>query len=136
LPQLALGRGAGGKGEIVTISFRIPTTLVFLVACVIVKQPAAAMDFSIKKLSDGDQFVLAKGEIVAGDAERLQVALRSLGRNRFGNKEIALESGGGLVAEAFKMVRLMDQGESVNIRSNGSSVRLGMRSDRLLGGRA
>jgi len=67
------------------------------------------MDFSIKQLSDGDQFVLAKGEIVAGDAERLRVALRSLGRNRYGHKELALESGGGLVAEALKMVALMDQ---------------------------
>jgi hypothetical protein len=94
----------------VTILFRILTTLAFLVGSfVIVRQTAAAMDFSIKQLSDGDQFVLAKGEIVAGDAERLRVALRSLGRNRYGDKEIALESGGGLVAEAFKMIALMDQ---------------------------
>jgi hypothetical protein len=70
---------------------------------------AAAMEFSTKRLSDGDRFVLAKGEIVDGDTERLRTALQSLGRNRFGNKELALESGGGLVAEALKMVALMDQ---------------------------
>ena len=76
---------------------------------VMIMETGMAMDFSSKQLSDGDQFVLAKGEIVAGDAERLRVALRSLGRNRYGNKEVALESGGGLVAEALKMVSLMDQ---------------------------
>jgi hypothetical protein len=81
----------------------------FVGSFVIVMQTAMAMDFISKQLSDGDQFVLAKGEIVAGDAERLRVALRSLGRNRYGNKELALESGGGLVAEALKMVALMDQ---------------------------
>jgi hypothetical protein len=69
---------------------------------------AAAMDFSTKQLSDGDRFVLAKGEIVDGDTERLRIALQSVARNRYGNKEMALESGGGLVAEALKMVALMD----------------------------
>jgi hypothetical protein len=67
------------------------------------------MDFSTKQLSDGDRFVLAKGEIVDGDTERLRIALQSVGRNRYGNKEMALESGGGLVAEALKMVALMDE---------------------------
>jgi hypothetical protein len=70
---------------------------------------AWAMEFSTQKLSDGDHFVLAKGEIVAGDAERLRVALQSVGRNRYGNKEMALDSGGGLVGEALKMVALMDK---------------------------
>jgi hypothetical protein len=72
------------------------------------KRTASAMDFSTKQLSDGDRFVLARGEIVDGDTERLRVVLQSVGRNRYGNKEMALESGGGLVAEAFKMVALMD----------------------------
>ncbi len=67
---------------------------------------AAAMDFSTKQLSDGDRFISAKGEIVDGDTERLRIALQSVGRNRYGNKEMALESGGGLVAEALKMVAL------------------------------
>ena len=73
------------------------------------KRTAAAMDFSTKQLSDGDSFVLAKGEIVVGDTERLRIALQSVRRKRFGNKELALESGGGLVAEALKMVELMDR---------------------------
>jgi len=64
----------GGEGEIVIILFRLLTTLAFLVGSpAIVKQTAAAMDFSIKQLSDGDQFVFAKGEIVAGDAERCEL---------------------------------------------------------------
>jgi hypothetical protein len=67
------------------------------------------MDFSTQQLSDGDHFVLAKGEIVAGDTERLRIALQSVGRNRYGNKEMPLESGGGLVGEALKMVALMDE---------------------------
>jgi gag-polyprotein putative aspartyl protease len=66
------------------------------------------MDFSTKRAPDGDLFVSAKGEIVEGDTERLRIALDSVGRNRYGNKEMALESGGGLVAEALKMVALMD----------------------------
>jgi hypothetical protein len=70
---------------------------------------ATAMDFSTKQAPDGDRFVLAKGEIVDGDAERLRIALQSVGRNRYGNKEMALESGGGLVAEALKMVAVMDE---------------------------
>jgi hypothetical protein len=70
---------------------------------------AGAMDFSIKQAPDGDRFVLAKGEIVGGDAERLRIALQSVGRNRYGNREMALESGGGSVAEALKMVALMDE---------------------------
>jgi hypothetical protein len=70
---------------------------------------AAAMDFFTKQLSDGDRFILAKGEIVDGDTERLRFALQSVGRNRYGNKELALESGGGLVAESLKMVALMDE---------------------------
>jgi hypothetical protein len=110
-PHLTLGAEVLAiRGKIVPILFRILATMAFLIALfVIVEQTAVAMEFSIKQLSDGDQFVFAKGEIVAGDAERLRGALRSLGRNRYGHKELALESEGGLVAEALRMVALMDQ---------------------------
>lgn len=70
---------------------------------------AAAMDFSIQRLPDGFHMVSAKGLIVAGDSERLRTALRSADRDRYGNANIALNSGGGLVAEALAMAALMDQ---------------------------
>jgi hypothetical protein len=97
---------------ILALKRAVPIIHLILGVCVIVaawSNYAAAMDFSTKQLSDGDRFVLAKGEIVDGDTERLRIALQSVGRNRYGNKELALESGGGLVAEALKMVALMDK---------------------------
>jgi hypothetical protein len=96
----------------VAISFRILLCAVVLGTAglsFLGRQTATAMDFSIQQLSDGDHFVLAKGEIVPGDTERLRMALESVGRNRYGNKEIALESGGGMVSEALNMVALMDE---------------------------
>lgn len=95
-----------------TISFRILLTFVLVlgtVATFLEKQTAAAMDFSTQRLPDGDHYVLAKGEIVAGDIERLRVTLRSMERDRYGNKAMALDSGGGLVTEALKIVGLMDE---------------------------
>jgi hypothetical protein len=96
-----------------TISFRCLIFVLVLetVVTMVGKQTAAAMDFSIQQAPDGgDHFVLAKGEIVAGDTERLRIVLRSVGhRNRYGDKEMALDSDGGLVVEALKMVALMDQ---------------------------
>ena len=52
---------------------------------------------------------MAKGKITAGDADRLDVALRSADRDRWGNKGIGLWSPGGSVAESFAMVRVMDR---------------------------
>jgi len=71
--------------------------------------PAAAMTFSTSVSSDGKRFVLAKGEIVEGDAGRLGIALQSADRNSFGNKIVALDSSGGSVMEAFLMVEVMDR---------------------------
>jgi hypothetical protein len=86
----------------VTISFRIVLGLVLVAgptATFLQSTAAAAMDFSTKRLPDGDYFVLAKGEIIAGDLERLRVALRTVGRDRYGNLAMALDSGGGLVSQ-------------------------------------
>jgi hypothetical protein len=97
---------------ILALKRAVPIIHLALGFCVIVaawSDYAAAMDFSTKRAPDGDLFVSAKGEIVEGDTERLRIALQSVGRNRYGNKEMALESSGGLVAEALKMVALMDQ---------------------------
>ena len=48
--------------------------------------PAGAMDFSIFTLPQGLRVVIAKGEIVAGDAEHLRVVLQSVERDQWGNK--------------------------------------------------
>jgi hypothetical protein len=60
---------------------------------------AAAMDFSTQLLPDRDRYVLAKGEIIAGDAERLRFALKAVERDRYGNNAMALDSAGGLVGD-------------------------------------
>ena len=98
------------KEGIVTISFRSLIFVFILVfaGSLVGEQTARGMDFTINQASDGHRFVLAKGEIIAGDTERLRIALRSIGRNRYGDKEMALDSGGGLVVEALNMVALMD----------------------------
>ena len=70
---------------------------------------AAAMDFSIKALPDGFRMVSAKGAIVSGDTERLRVFLQFADRDRWGTKDIALDSPGGSVDEALSMAALMDR---------------------------
>ena len=67
------------------------------------------MEFEIIRVPDGQRLVMAKGQIAAGDADRLAVALQSADRDRWGNKGIGLWSPGGSVAEAFAMVRVMDR---------------------------
>jgi hypothetical protein len=71
------------------------------------------MEFQIIKAPDGQRIVVAIGEIVPGDAQRLASALQSANRDRWGNKGLFLWSPGGSVAEAFAMVSVMDR-ERVN----------------------
>lgn len=71
--------------------------------------PASAMDFSTVTAPDGLRIVSGKGPILAGDAERLVVALRGADRDAFGNKRLALNSVGGQVGEALSMVVVMDR---------------------------
>jgi hypothetical protein len=89
-------------------------TLLFRIAvahlCVVgLFAPAMAMDFSVVRMPDGLRVVLANGEIIAGDADRLRVALQSADRDKFGNKNIALNSPGGSVEAALSIVKVMDQ---------------------------
>lgn len=70
---------------------------------------AMAMEFVIRTADDGAPMLIARGPIVAGDALRFQLALREVGRDRFGDKRVALASEGGLVGEAFGMADHMDQ---------------------------
>lgn len=70
---------------------------------------ASAMDFTISQGADGARIVVARGPIIAGDAERFRVVLQSADRDTFGHKTIALNSVGGVVGEAFAMAELMDR---------------------------
>ena len=70
---------------------------------------ASAMEFYILSMRDGIRVVFATGDIVAGDNERLRVALQSADRDQFGLKRVVLKSGGGLVIEALAIVALMDK---------------------------
>jgi hypothetical protein len=70
---------------------------------------AMAMEFVVRTADDGAPMLIARGPIVAGDAMRFQMALREVGRDRFGDKRVALASDGGLVGEAFAMADQMDE---------------------------
>jgi hypothetical protein len=83
--------------------------------------PAAAMTFSTSVSSDGNRFVIAKGEIMAGDSDRLRTALKSADRNSSGHKIVALDSGGGSVMEAFLMVEVMDREKVSTVIPSGAA---------------
>jgi hypothetical protein len=72
-------------------------------------EPVSAMEFKIISTTEGLRIVSAAGPIVAGDTERLVVALLSADRDSFGYKRLSLSSVGGQVSEAIKMVAVMDQ---------------------------
>src|SRR5262245_27599219 len=95
--------------EIVTRSALGPGPLMLLLLLTLLGRPSLAMEFEIIRMPDGQRLVMAKGQIAAGDADRLSVALQSADRDRWGNKAIHLWSLGGSVPEAFAMVRVMDR---------------------------
>lgn len=80
---------------------------------------ATAMSFEIIEGGEmnvaGQSFkwksVLATGPIEQGDATKLAAALEQAGRDPFGNKSLLLNSEGGSVKEALKMVNVMDRYE-------------------------
>jgi hypothetical protein len=69
---------------------------------------ARAMTFTYYTV-DGFKVLYADGDIVAGDAARLQNVLSQLPRDILGLKEMALNSNGGLVTEALRMGDVMDR---------------------------
>jgi hypothetical protein len=79
------------------------------------------MEISIRQLTDGFRFVSANGPIVAGDAEHLRLALQSADIDRWGNKNIALDSPGGRVDVALAMAKIMDQQSVSTIVLPGAS---------------
>jgi Clp protease len=106
----ALGPGAIMKLKLPVISFCFGIAIF----------AAHAMDISTKS-ADGLRYVSAKGPIVAGDAERLRVALQSADREHSGNKIIVLNSPGGRVDVAVAMAEIMDHEKVSTIVLPGAS---------------
>jgi hypothetical protein len=89
---------------------RLLTLLGGLLALALVASgPAKAMEFVIRTADDGAPMLIARGPIIAGDALRFRLALREVGRDRLGEKRVALAGDGGLVGEAFAMADHMDE---------------------------
>lgn len=93
----------GRRGRLLTLLWEL---LAFAVAA---SGSATAMEFVVRTTADGVPMLIARGPIVAGDSLRFQLALREVGRDRFGDKRVALASDGGLVGEAFAMADQMDE---------------------------
>jgi uncharacterized protein YecT (DUF1311 family) len=72
-------------------------------------------------MPDGFRIVLGSGEIVSGDGQRLQTALKFVRRDPFGNKNLALNSPGGAVSAAFEMVAVLDSERVTTIVPLGAS---------------
>lgn len=88
---------------------------------VLIRGPASAMDFTTPQGADGRRIVVARGPIVAGDAERFRVALQSADRDSFGHKTVTLDSAGGAVGEAFALAAVMDQEHVATVVQPGAS---------------
>jgi hypothetical protein len=78
-----------------------------LVLAVLAPLPAEAMQFQLLQSDDGRRAVLAQGDIVGGDAQRLASALRRATRDSHGTKMLLLDSPGGVVVEAMDMADVM-----------------------------
>jgi hypothetical protein len=84
----------------------------------LVPAPVSAMQFQLLQ-SKGQRMVLATGEIVAGDAAKLERALKLATRGQNRTKDLLLDSPGGLVREAFAMANVMDiEGVSTVVPAN------------------
>lgn len=70
---------------------------------------AFALEMKIVSMPDGLRVGLLMGPIVPGDAEKFRSLLDSVDRDKFGNKDIALNSDGGSVLEALRIVSIMDE---------------------------
>jgi hypothetical protein len=71
--------------------------------------PASAMTFHLSATKGGLKVVMAKGEIVQGDARRLKTALAKASVDQHGTRQLWLDSPGGLVAIALDMADIMDE---------------------------
>lgn len=71
-------------------------------------QNACAMTFEVVMMRD-EPAIRARGEIVAGDADRLTTVLTPKAKHSFGYYALILESPGGNVEAALELSRVMDQ---------------------------
>jgi hypothetical protein len=84
-------------------------------------ESAGAMDIGIAPGPGGRRIVVARGPIVAGDAERLRTALPGADRDASGMRTLALDSMGGSVLEAFKIAEVMDSDKVATVVRSGAS---------------
>jgi hypothetical protein len=91
-----------------TTQHRILRLLVIAIALCGFRQ-SHALEMKTVSMPDGLHVGLLTGPIVAGDAEKFRSFLKSVDRDKFGNKDVALNSEGGSVSEALRMVSIMDE---------------------------
>ncbi|MGI9379902.1 MAG: hypothetical protein ACR2OW_09650 [Methyloligellaceae bacterium] len=84
--------------------------------------PARGMEFHTARISQlGADVIIANGEIVTGDADRLSKIIRKATRNPQGKYVLYLNSPGGLAAEAFKIARIIQREDFVAVIPPGFS---------------
>lgn len=81
----------------------------------------SAMEFSIMHNSAQNiDFIYGEGDIIDGDAQRLEAILHEADRDQFGNYALVLNSMGGSVSAAFEMVEVMDREEFTVVIPSGT----------------
>jgi membrane-bound ClpP family serine protease len=78
---------------------------IFLIIVSNIVHPARAMEFFVDKSA---LYVVGKGEILSGNAQRLEHALAKVKADRDGMKLLFLDSPGGSVAAAFEVAKVID----------------------------
>ena len=94
--------------------------LIVILIVVLLAWPSFAMTFEIKRRQDGINVILARGDIVLGDAARLARVIYLADRDQLGNIPIHLDSPGGSVKAAFELVQVFDEAEVSAIVESGA----------------
>lgn len=81
--------------------------LIAIVASLLGLQNAAAMTFEVVVMND-EPAIRARGEIVAGDGNRLRAVLTPKAKHSYGYYALILDSPGGSVEAAFELSGIMD----------------------------
>jgi hypothetical protein len=111
----AVSSSASSYMKASTLLSQTPVLLLLLILPIL-SLNAAAMTFTIgDRLQNGQELsqaaILAEGDIIAGDADRLFKFLVA-NRDRIDNERLSLvpNSNGGVVSEALKMAQILDSG--------------------------
>jgi hypothetical protein len=94
---------------------------VLLLATLLAAGNASAMTFTVVPAIDGLRGVHATGEIVPGDAQRLSTALVMADEDASGSRRLYLNSPGGSVSEALKMVQVLDRIRVITVVRSGEA---------------